>query len=147
MKVIVGSRDLWPTPGIASAVLAIMVSTDEPFCVRSNKAGTLTSSVEEMVVRIGERIGRRVTVMAPLGGADRATVFTRDNRMVAASSGVYAFFAPGQEMVGGTGHVVAVAIKTGTSVEAYCLDEHGNVVELGSDDGEWREEIHANHHR
>lgn len=134
MRVIVGSRELWPTPAIASAVLAIMASVNEDFAVRASRQGLIASGVEELALKIGEKIPRTVTPWEP--GVGTSATFTRDNRMVAASSGVYAFFAPGHEMQGGTGHVVAVALRTGTAVEAFHLDDEGQIVEIGSDPGD-----------
>lgn len=135
MKVIVGSAGLWPTPQVASAVLAIMASFDDSFGVRCDRLRRVASGTEDLVIKIGERIPRIVSMWEP-SSAGSSSAFTRDNRMVAASSGVYAFFAPGQEMAGGTGHVVAVALRTGTPVEAYCLDNDGMVAEIGSDAGD-----------
>lgn len=130
MKVIVGSRDLWPVPAVASAVLAIMVSTDDDFAVRANRAGVLASGTEDLAWRIGERVGRRVISFNPTGDN-----FQRDLALIRAADKVYAFFANGQFMHGGTGHVVACALREGKSVEAYELDEQGTVVEIATDEG------------
>lgn len=131
MKVIVGSRDLWPVPAVASVVLSIMVSTDDDFAVRANRAGEITSGTEDLAWRIGERVGRRVIKFTTGNGN-----FYRDIDMVQRADKVYAFFAPGQFMHGGTAHVVSCALKAGVPVEAYELDEDGNVIETATDEGE-----------
>lgn len=131
MKVIVGSHDLWPVPAVASVVLSIMVSTDDEFGVRANRAGLLASGTEELAWKIGDRVGRRVIKFQP------GTInFSRDIEMVRGANKVYAFFANGQFMQGGSGHVVACALKRGIPVEAYELDEDGNVVETATDEGD-----------
>jgi hypothetical protein len=116
-------------------VLSIMMDTDEGFLVRRPKGESYTSAVEEMVAKIGQRIGRQVVAMPPDGG-HRAASFQRDIRMVSNCSHVYAFFAPGEIMQGGTGHVVACALREGKPVDAFELDSSGNVVEVGSDPGD-----------
>lgn len=131
MKVIVGSSDLWPVPAVASAILAIMVSTDDEFAVRANRAGVLASGTEDLAWKIGERVGRRVIQFKP-----SSINFSRDVEMVQQADKVYAFFANGQFMQGGTGHVVACALREGKPVEAYELDEGGNVVETAADEGD-----------
>lgn len=136
VKVIVGSRELWPVPSVASAVLAIMVSTEDDFAVRCNRAGLLASGTEELASKIGERVGRKVVRFGPDGLTRPAGLtFSRDADMVRRSDKVYAFFASGQFMQGGTGHVVACALREGKPVEAYELDENGDVVEIATDEG------------
>jgi len=131
---IVGSSDLWPTPNIASAILTIMVSNDDSFAIRTKKSGEPTSMVEALVDRIATKIGCTIhTWNGTATGSGQA--FTRDVAMVHASSKVFAFFMD-QDTEGGTGHVVACALREGIPVVAYGLDEHGNVVEIGSDAGD-----------
>lgn len=133
MKVIVGSRDLWPVPVVASTILSIMASTDDEFAVRANRSGILSSGAEDLAWRIGDMIGRRVMKFKPANGDGN---FQRDNWMVKEADKVYAFFAPGQFMEGGTGHVVACALRAGKPVEAYELDSAGNLVETATDEGD-----------
>lgn len=135
MITIVGSSDLWPTPGIASAVLTIMVSHQDVYGVRSKKDGERTSMIEELVVRIAAKIG---CVVVPWSAATKGSGsgFTRDVAMVDASGMVFAFFGYEGGPEGGTGHVVACALRRGIPVVAYGLDDHGNVVEVGSDPGD-----------
>jgi hypothetical protein len=133
VKVIVGSQDLWPVPAVASAVLAIMVSTDDDFAVRSNRNDLLASGTEELAWKIGERVGRHVVRHKPFAEDNN---FNRDVNMVRKADRVYAFFAHGQFMQGGTGHVVSCALRQGIPVEAYELDEDGDVVEMATDEGD-----------
>jgi len=134
MITIVGSSDLWPTPNIASAILTIMVSNEDSFGIRTKKSGEASSMVETLVDRIATKIGCTVhTWNGTVNGSGMA--FTRDVAMVHASSKVFAFFMD-QDLVGGTGHVVACALREGIPVVAYGLDERGNVVEIGSDAGD-----------
>ena len=123
MITIVGSRELWPIPSVASAVLSIMM--DHPgdvFCVRSNRSGDLASGTEDLVSKIGARIGATVLPWPPT-----SSTFNRDNSMVTRCSRVYAFFAPGQLMEGGTGHVAAVALRADVPLIAYTIDDSASV--------------------
>lgn len=132
MRVIAGSRDLWPTPNVASAVLAIMVSTDDAFGVRTSRDDAVASSVEELVVKIAGRINRPVIPYK----ARSAGNWARDIEMMNHTQRLYAFFSPGRFMMGGTSHLVACALRKGVPVEAYELDEHGMVVDAASDEGD-----------
>ena len=133
MKVIVASHDLWPTPALASRVLAIMLSGDGVFAVRTSGYRP-ASMIEDMALRIGSRIGVDVHSWVPPVSGSRAG-YVRDVSMVEHSDHVYAFFAPDRTMDGGTGHVVACALRAGIAVDAYELDSAGEVVEIGSDPG------------
>lgn len=135
MKVIVGSRTLWPTPSLASNILTLMVSTDEHFAVRQTKQGEVSSMTEMMALRIGARINRTVTPWAPMGNT-RASTFHRDISMVDSASEVHAFFGPDALMQGGTGHVVYCALRRGVHVHAYEVDVDGNIIETASDEGD-----------
>lgn len=137
MKVIVGSHDLWPTPEIASAVLVLMLSdTEQVWAVRARRNGDLASGVEELAMRIGERIGR--TVVKHYTGDGSSGAFQRDNHMVTRADEVFAFFAPEQFMHGGTGHVVAAALRLGKAVTAYRINDLGQVVEEAAEEGDFQ---------
>lgn len=133
MITIVGSRDLWPTSDVVSAVAAAVGSTDG-VRVRVSKKGAVSSPVELLALRLGMMTGKEVkTDWATSRG--RAGVYHRDFHMVENSDRVLAFFATDAEMNGGTGHVVKAAMDRGVPVEAYALDETGSMYLLGSDDG------------
>jgi len=135
VRVIAASRDLWPTPNVASAVLAIMVSTDDAFGVRVDREGKAASSVEELVLKIADRINRPV-IPYKAGGRLGSGNWARDVEMMKHSQRLYAFFSPGKFMMGGTAHLVQCALREGLPVEAYELDSHGMVVDAASDEGD-----------
>lgn len=135
MRVLVGSRDLWPTPNIASIILAIMATNTDDYAVRCDSHGNVSSMVEEMALRIGDRIDRKVMkwYCKDIGSS---AAFVRDNEMVTSSRGVFAFFSPGALMHGGTGHVVTVALRLGLPVEAYEPNDYGTIELVAADEGE-----------
>lgn len=57
----------------------------------------------------------------------REAVYLRDIEMVAQADRVVAYFAPGSEMDGGTGHVVEKAIDADRMVDAYVARPHRGV--------------------
>lgn len=132
MITIVASSDLWPTPELASKVLDLMLG-DDSFAIRVNTEGVPASSIEEMVAKIGKRLGRSVQPYPP--GVGRSGTFARDNAMTQASSQVHAFFIDERVMQGGTAHVVSAALNRGIPVTAYKLDREGHVVEVADDEG------------
>lgn len=144
MKVIVGSSELWPTPALASKILAIMVSTESDFGVRARGNWTRhasddpywTSMTEELAAKIGDRLGKSVVSFIPME-AGSSTAFKRDVRLVKAADEVFAFFGPQGEVEGGTAHVVACALREGIPVTAYGLDDDGSIMEIGHDGGEF----------
>jgi len=136
VKVIVGSSELWPTPALASKILTIMTSTDGPFGVRGAPHGGCSSMVEEMALRIGNRLERDITRW-PTTEAGSSTGFKRDVALVKAADAVFAFYGPDLSDDGGTEHVVACALRQGIPVVAFGILDDGSIIELGSDTGEW----------
>lgn len=133
MITVVGARSLWPIPSVASAVLSIMLDhRGDVFCVRANRNGELASGTEDLVEKIGARIG--VTTLP--WPSSTGSSFHRDNAMVARSSHVYAFFAPGALMEGGTGHVAAVALRANIPLIAYSINDDANVYVVAEYDKE-----------
>lgn len=129
---IVGARELWPVPAVASAVLNIMVTHEgNVFCIRANRASEITSGTEDLVDKIGARLNAVVLPWTAAGGSS----FHRDEEMVASATEVHAFFAPGAVMEGGTGHVAQVALRLGKALTAYTLNDDGDVVVIGEDEG------------
>lgn len=132
---IVGSRDLWPIPVVASAVLDIMLRHEgEVFCVRANRRNELASGTEDLVERIGARLNMNVLPWPSADGANSA--FHRDNAMVNRCWSVHAFFSPGALMEGGTGHVAAVALRQGKQLTAYSVNDDGRVFVVAEDEGD-----------
>jgi hypothetical protein len=70
-----------------------------------------------VVVRESYHLEARWMMPEPDSGPGAA--FNRDNEMVSLSDLVLAFFEPGQEMTGGTGHVVETAIDRGVPVYSF----------------------------
>lgn len=137
MLVIVGSTQLWLTPEVMGGVIgAIAVEPPgEVVAIRIGRASAEPPSpTERFAMEIAPSLGHIVRTWAPaLPGRD--SVFRRDFLMVEAANRVIAFFSPGQEMEGGTGHVVKAALDRGIPVEAYGLDDAGSLELIGSDDG------------
>src|SRR5258708_38781413 len=135
MLVIVASSDLWVTPEIISIVLGKIVSTDADIGVRVPRGSDEpTGALERFVAEITEGLGRTV-VRNRAWTNKEGDVYKRDCEMVEQAISVLAFFAPDQEMEGGTGHVVQAALARNIPVEAYRMSETGRPELLGSDDG------------
>lgn len=136
MITIVGSSSLWPIPPLAMEVLQIMLRhKGETFGVRSNRRGDLASGTEDLVAKLGDRLHEHVLPWPPVNGGG-SSAFVRDNLMVSRSIAVYCFFGPDALMVGGTGHVAAVALRQGVKLTAYTLDDFGSVTRVAEDDGD-----------
>ena len=134
MIVIVGARDMWPTPQLVGRVLAIIVSTDEDIGIRGNLAGAATSPTEEVAIRIAMRLGHYVKMYNPERGDGNGRNWLRDSRIVNDASEVHAFFGP-DGVEGGTEHIVTVALRQDKPVTAYAPDNTGELVVIGSDEG------------
>lgn len=135
---IVASNDLWPSPSLASNLFGIVLfaeATNQPVGIRCSSAGVITSHLEAAARAIADQVGVETLMYAP-NGKGRASVFDRDNRIAGESTKVFAFFSPGREMEGGTGHVVETALSQGVDVEAWGLDGLGEPYLLGSHDEE-----------
>jgi len=135
--VIVGSGDLWVTPEIMSIVIGKILNTPpiHPLGVRVPRgADEPTTPLERFVAQIGPSLGR-VIDRNRADTNQKGDVWRRDYDMVEHAVAVLAFFAPDQEMEGGTGHVVQAALARNIPVEAYRLGETGRPELLGSDDG------------
>lgn len=132
MIVVVASSAMPPTPELVAVLAGLVASSNEPFGIRCNASDKETSSTEHLMAMIAKSLGRSVLRFKPEG--ERAS-WRRDYYMVEHASLVVAFFTPGSEMTGGTGHVVKAALDRGIHVEAYTMDEHGDVVMIGSDAG------------
>ena len=133
MIVIVGSNGLWPTPHLASTILSIMLSHNDNIVGVRRRHGENkpVSMTEEIAVRIARKLSMNTYDYVSMATGSKAG-FVRDNEMVKGANHVYAFFAPGEEMKGGTGHVVEAALRGGVPVTAYHLDGRGDLVEFGS---------------
>lgn len=75
---------------------------------------------EKLTAVMAQAMGFQVTWHAPAPGG-RAMVFLRDVGMVGKSDQVIAFFPEGDEMTGGTAHVVEKALDQQRPVRAYAI--------------------------
>lgn len=139
--VIVGSSDMWVSPSMVSSIVALILSTEENsiIAVRGPKRDKVkpgdeevASSIEKAAFLLAEKTGRQPLVYRPIG--DRSTVFDRDYRLVEGADMVVAYFDPANVMLGGTGHVVKAALDRQIKVEAYTVNDDGELELVGSDD-------------
>lgn len=123
MKVcIVGSRSLEINGDVALHIVTTLVDLPPESEILIRKP--LTRSLrpfEAMVAALGGSMGHTVTEYVPEPGG-RSQVFLRDVEMVRDADEVVAFFADGDEMSGGTGHVVDKAIDQQRPVRAYAVE-------------------------
>jgi hypothetical protein len=123
---------------VVSSILAIvaMLPEDAEVAVRGPKAlDGFASTLEEWAYRITAATGRDPRVYRPVEGNGRQSVYMRDYDLVDMSEHVYAYFAPDHIMEGGTGHVVKAALDRHIPVEAWTINDEGQLVLVGSDDG------------
>lgn len=135
--VIVGSSDLWVTPEIISIVLGKIMTTTPGtvLAVRAPRsAQTPTTQLEKFIWDMAAQFDRVAHMQIPTSN-QKGDVYKRDYELVEGADGVLAFFAPDQEMEGGTGHVVQAALARSIPVEAYRMADNGRPELLGSDDG------------
>lgn len=133
---IVASRDLWPTQEVIASVVAAMASA-EVVHIRMNRQGEVNSPVEGFVHSYAAELrhGPQVIMHAPIATGGRSVVYKRDYEMVAGCERVIAYFNPGHEMEGGTGHVVHAAMVRIIPVQAFTLNDRGELRLIGSDSG------------
>jgi hypothetical protein len=134
--VIVASHDLWLTPNLVASITALVstIPLDGVVGIRCDLSQDPSSAVERFVQSLVPKMGRTVWMSSPKGEG-RAGTFKRDYELVEKADAVVAFFAPEQEMEGGTGHVVKAALDREVPVEAYGLDDKGELTLIGSDTG------------
>ena len=92
------------------------------------------SAIESLAATLADKAGREVVRFIPFGGG-RESTFKRDYKMVEGADAVLAIFDPSAVMAGGTGHVVKAALDRGIPVEAYTFDPDGDLIYIGSDEG------------
>jgi hypothetical protein len=136
---LIGSRDLRGEWGkVAIAAILSTFDSDSTLLVRTSSGGVTASPVEQVAVEMAEAKGIPIERFASTEGG-RAATYHRDYRLVEQSDRIVAFFLRGQEMEGGTGHVVEAAIKKGATVEAWALGDDGEVTAIGSIASHWLE--------
>lgn len=131
---IVASKKLTPTPEMVAVVAGLIATAHPGECIgfRCNDNGEPASPIEYLSWVIARSVGRATEQFSPkvFGGT-----FKRDYQLATSSRLVVAFFKPGLEMLGGTGHVVKAAIDRMVQVEAYSFDDDGNLILIGSETG------------
>lgn len=135
---VVASNDLWALPSIASKIaseLTTMNSEEDCILVRADREGKISSQVEELATRLAERLDMPWDLATPFYGSGRDGVYERDYRLVDHADSVMAFFHPERVMEGGTAHVVKAALDREKPVEAWTLDDAGELIQVGADDG------------
>lgn len=85
---------------------------------------------ERMMAEIATSLGMAISYCVPDEGG-RSAVFERDFEMVERADQVMAFFQPGREMTGGTGHVVEAALMRNKPTEAWTVGDRGELSRVG----------------
>jgi len=120
---IVGSRSLEPSGHVANVVLDELIelsTTDEIDILLRKPLFKDTSPFERLVAELATTLGCGVTWFRPRAGG-REGVFGRDIDLVSSADEVIAYFPDGEEMTGGTGHVVEKALDQECPVRAYVV--------------------------
>lgn len=123
MKVaIVGSRALEVDGNVAIHVVTLLAELppDTEVLVRRPLTRPLRP-FEALVSALASSLGHEVTEYQPEPGG-RSQVFLRDVELVRDADEVIALFPDGDEMSGGTGHVVDKAIDQQRPVRAYAVE-------------------------
>lgn len=120
---IVGSRSLEPSGHVANVVLNELMelsANDEIDVLLRRPRSKPINPFERLVAELATTLGCEVTWFTPrLGG--RVATFGRDIDLVSRADEVVAYFPDGEEMTGGTGHVVEKAMDQECPVRAYVV--------------------------
>jgi hypothetical protein len=129
--VFAGSRTLPLDGDLASHILALLIEYDPAATTVLLRKPTNRPlrAFEALVAGLATALGIRSETREPGPGGRKAT-FVRDIDLVEAADRVLAFFPAGEEMDGGTGHVVETAQNQAKPVIAYVV-ENGQVRWLG----------------
>jgi hypothetical protein len=134
---VVAGHDVAPSVEIASklaAALAWLADEDGELLVRSAALADSTLAIERMAVELADIMGVPCVPLMPFGWG-RGGVYDRDIAMVEKADRVIAFFHSERIMEGGTGHVVEVALRKYVPIDAWAVDDSGNLLPVGSDEG------------
>ena len=122
MKVaIVGST------GFAPPILFQLIQDTEGIILTRR---TKSWGIDQFVRATCEYLGREFTVYEVEGPA-RGGAFVRDLNLINGADKIIALFAPDKVMEGGTGHIVNKALDERKEVEAYTVDDNGDLVLVG----------------
>lgn len=143
MKIVLaGSRKIEPTL-LRSRLVEFLGSVHGDAVEVHLRRGVWTApgKFEQTVARIAHDLGGITIVWhQPVLSDDhtgRASVYLRDIEMVEGADIVLLFFEPTEAVDGysGTAHLMDKALMAGVTVEAFSVDEDGNVVWIGGYDG------------
>lgn len=126
MKVaVVGSRALEVNGDVAIHVVTLLAElpSGAEILVRRPLTRPLRP-FEALVSALANSLGHEVTEYTPDPGG-RSQVFLRDVELVRDADEIIALFPDGDEMSGGTGHVVDKAIDQKRPVRAYAVEAMG----------------------
>jgi hypothetical protein len=118
---IVGSTGFSPP-----VLMTLVQSTPGIILTRQTK----TWGVDQFVQAACEYMGREFTVYK-MEGPSRGGAFVRDLALLNDADKVIALFAPDKVMEGGTAHIVNKALDERKEVEAYTVDDEGELVLVG----------------
>lgn len=129
---LVGSRSLKVDGDVALHVLAALQAIPGGTVLLRKPLWRPPRSFETLVSTLAASLGLEVRWCVPAPGG-RSLVFLRDVEMVQAADEVIAFFPEGEEMTGGTAHVVEKALDQKRPVRAYAI-QAGAIRLVGSED-------------
>jgi hypothetical protein len=118
---IVGSTGFVPP-----VLLDLVVTTPGIILTRKTKQ----FGVDQFVCAACEHLGKEFTVY-DVEGPSRGGAFVRDLTLINDADKIIALFDPERVMEGGTGHIVNKALDERKEVEAYTVDDSGELVLVG----------------
>lgn len=118
---IIGSTGFAPP-----VVMTLVQETPGIILTRDTKAW----GVDQFVRASCEYLGREFTVYKA-DGPSRGGAFLRDLNLIRDADRIIALFSPARIMEGGTAHVVNKALDEKKEVEAYTIDDTGELVLVG----------------
>jgi hypothetical protein len=118
---IVGSTGFSPP-----VLMTLLQSTPGIILTRQTKSW----GVDQFIQTACEMLGREYTVY-PMAGPSRGGAFVRDLVLLNDADKVIAVFDPDKVMEGGTAHIVNKALDERKEVEAYTVDDEGELVLVG----------------
>jgi hypothetical protein len=120
---IVGSTGFFPN---ATTILRLIESNPGQIITRTTKANGIDAVVAGLCLMYGHPCE-----MYSMEGPSRGGAYVRDLNLINDADKIIAIFAPDRVMEGGTGHIVNKALDERKEVEAYTIDEQGELVLVG----------------
>jgi hypothetical protein len=126
-----GNSDL-PLDRTARHVVPWLVKADRVFLRRPKTPSRPVGGFERMVAGLASAIGVQVEWCVPEGN-EKGNTANRDVAMVRKADFVICYFTT-EEMDGGTGRLVEIAMSCGIPVEGWYVDSSGEAVRIGEYD-------------